>query len=73
MKFRTMKEALEWVKKHKQFINELDCPKFDMPNPTEADLRECKSICQNHWTCHTWRHLRGTRDETEIREKVIFI
>jgi len=64
MKFKNMEEAKVWVKKHKQAINEMDCPKFGMKNPTEADLTECRSICQNHWACHTWRHLRGTRNKS---------
>jgi hypothetical protein len=65
-----MKEAKAWMKRHRQLINELDCPKFDMQNPTEADLKECESICQNHWGCHTWRHLRGTRDISEPKPKI---
>lgn len=70
-----MAEAKAWIRKYKLPINEFDCPKFDMKHPTEKDLQECESICQNHWVCHTWRHLRGTRDVpliTILREKVIF-
>lgn len=62
MKFKTMKEAVEWVNKNYKPIPEYDCPKFDMPKPTMMDLQECGCICENHWACHTWRHLMGTRD-----------
>jgi hypothetical protein len=61
-KFKTMEEAIAWVKEHRIAIDEQDCPKFDMPNPIEKDVKECKIICSNHWGCHTFRHLRGTRD-----------
>ena len=30
--------------------------------PTEEDLMECGQICVNHWACHTFRHLRGSRE-----------
>jgi hypothetical protein len=65
MKFANMEDAKAWAKATQQAIPEWDCPKFDMPNPTEADLKECQQICQNHWACHTFRHLRGTRDPDE--------
>lgn len=61
MKFKTMEEAKSWVEENRKLIDEQDCPKFDMKNPTEADIEECGNICVNHWACHTWRHLRGTR------------
>jgi len=59
--FKTIEEAKDWVMKNKKLIDEQDCPKFDIENPTEKDLEECQSICINHWACHTWRHLRGSR------------
>jgi len=62
-----MEEAKEWTMKNHEEIDEQDCPKFDMVNPKEVDLKECESICINHWACHTWRHLRGTRIPREWR------
>lgn len=61
MKFKTMEDAKSWAEKNKQLIDEQDCPKLGMKKPTEKDLEECGIICKNHWGCHTFRHLRGTR------------
>jgi hypothetical protein len=74
MKFKTMLEAIDWAMKNRTLINEMNCPKFDMKHPTEKDLKECGSICENHWGCHTWRHLRGSRDseDANVREVVQF-
>ena len=71
MKFKTMKEAVEWAYKNQKPIPEYDCPKFDMEHPIEKDLRECDTICENHWACHTWRHLRGSRDKPLENERVV--
>ena len=71
-KFKTMQDAIEWAFESQQPINEVDCPKFDMPHPTQNDLRECQSVCVNHWACHTWRHLMGSRDPKDIKEVVQF-
>jgi hypothetical protein len=57
-----MAEAIEWVVQYQVKIPEYECPKFDMKHPTPKDLQECGSICENHWGCHTFRHLMGTRD-----------
>lgn len=66
--FKTMDEAKACVEKNKKPILELVCPKYDMENPTEADLEECGDICENHWGCHTYRHLRGTRTDNGYTE-----
>ena len=57
-----MKEAVEWVRQNNKPIDEFDCPKFDMKKPIMVDLIECGCVCSNHWGCHTWRHIMGTRD-----------
>ncbi len=61
MLFETMEEARRWANEHKKPIDEMDCPKFGMETPTEEDLEECGEICTNHWGCHTFRHLMGSR------------
>lgn len=61
--FKKMEDALEWVVYYGRRIKEWDCPKFDTKEPTEEDLKECRVVCENHWGCHTFRHIHGARDE----------
>jgi len=73
-RFKTMAEAHVWVKKYQVKIPEYECPMFDKPHPKMRDLELCGSICESHWSCHTWGHLMGTReaDDPLVPEVVEF-
>jgi hypothetical protein len=64
MKFASMDEMKHFVDREHKQVKEWLCPNLDIEHPTIEHMKECDNgaYCDNHWACHTFRHLFGSRE-----------
>lgn len=65
LKFSSMAEMKNFVQRVGKTVREWLCPNLDIEHPTIEHMKECENgaYCDNHWGCHTFRHIFGSREE----------